>query len=306
MTINVGTRGSKLALAQTNYVISRLKEKYPENEYNVVIITTTGDKDTTRPLDELGSKGLFVDEIEKALLNDDIQMAVHSLKDMPSSPMDGLIFAKPWDREDPRDALLLKEYSSLNKLPEGAVIATGSKRRSYQLLKLRPDLKIVPIRGNIDTRIRKLHEGLSDGTKLDGIILAAAGLKRLHLEDNITEFFTVDEMIPSPGQGTLAIELAENNIKLLEMVNSLSNEESQNITFLERGFLSAIGGDCHLPIGAYACYENGQYCLKALFGSEDGTALATTKQMGKVCSQEIIDEAVSEIKRQLEEFVWEK
>jgi len=306
MTINVGTRGSKLALAQTNYVISRLKDRYPENEYNVIIITTTGDKDTTRPLDELGSKGLFVDEIEKALLNDDIQMAVHSLKDMPSSPMDGLIFAKPWDREDPRDALLLKEYSSLNELPEGAVIATGSKRRSYQLLKLRPDLKIVPIRGNIDTRIRKLHEGLSDGTKLDGIILAAAGLKRLHLEDNITEFFTVDEMIPSPGQGTLAIELAENNTKLLEMVNSLSNEESQNITFLERGFLSAIGGDCHLPIGAYACYENGQYCLKALFGSEDGTVLATTKQMGKLCSQQIIDEAVSDIKRQLEEFVWEK
>ncbi|MCR5415819.1 MAG: hydroxymethylbilane synthase [Pseudobutyrivibrio sp.] len=302
MIINVGTRGSKLALAQTNNVISRLKEKFPDNEYNVVVITTTGDKDTTRPLDAIGSKGLFVDEIEKSLLNNEIQMAVHSMKDMPSSPMEGLVFANPWEREDPRDALLLKEYASLKDLPENAVIATGSKRRSYQLLRMRPDLQIVSIRGNIDTRIRKLHEGLADGTQLDGIVLAAAGLKRLHLEDNITEYFDVNDMIPSPAQGTLAIEVAKDNQAVLDMVNSLSDVSSKNITFLERGFLSAIGGDCHLPIGAYASFEEGKYHLKALFGTEDGKAIATAESISADCNQSMIDAVVNDILNQLKEF----
>jgi hydroxymethylbilane synthase/uroporphyrinogen III methyltransferase/synthase len=301
MKIKVGTRGSKLALAQTNYVVDRLKAAYPENEYEIEIITTKGDIDLTRPLDAIGSKGIFVDEIEEALLADKIQLAVHSMKDMPDTIKEGLVFADAWEREDPRDVLILKEAKSLAELPQGANIATGSKRRSYQLLKLRPDINICPIRGNIDSRIRKLHEGLPDGTKLDGIILAAAGLHRLNIKDEILEYFSIDDMIPAPAQGRLAIEVAEANKDLLDMVNALSDEGSRQITFLERGFLKAIGGDCHLPIGAYANEAGGQFTLKALFGNEDGSKISSVEVKGGTANQEMIDEAVSQIRRQLEE-----
>ena len=300
MIIKVGTRGSKLALAQTNYVIDRLKQAFPENEYEAVIIKTTGDKDQTRPLDQIGSKGLFVDEIERALLADEIQLAVHSMKDMPSDQPEGLVFAKAWDREDPRDVLILKNGNKLSDLPQGANVATGSKRRSYQLLALRPDINIFPIRGNIDTRIKKLHEGLADGTELDGIILAAAGLKRLHIESDNYYFFDFDEMIPSPAQGTLALELNKSNTKLLEMVNSLSSDESEDFAFLERGFLQKIDGDCHLPIGAIASKTNAGYNLKALFGDEEGKHLARVSVNGAKADESLIDMAIREINKQLE------
>lgn len=300
MKIKVGTRGSKLALAQTNYVIDRLRQAFPENEYEVVIIKTTGDIDQIRPLDQIGSKGLFVDEIERALLADEIQLAVHSMKDMPSEQPKGLIFAKAWLREDPRDVLILKNGNKLSDLPEGANVATGSKRRSFQLLALRPDLHIFPIRGNIDTRIKKLHEGLADGTELDGIVLAAAGLKRLHIENDNYYFFDIDEMIPSPAQGTLALELNESNTKLLEMVNSLSSEESDSIAYLERGFLQKIEGDCHLPIGAFASKTDTGYNLKALFGDENGTKLAKVSVDGTEADDSLIELAIKEIKKQLE------
>ena len=301
MKIKIGTRGSKLAIAQTNYVIEKLKAAFPENEYEIEIIKTTGDIDLTRPLDAIGSKGIFVDEIEDALLNDKIQLAVHSMKDMPDTVRTGLIFADPWDRADARDVLILKDGGSLNDLPLGAKIATGSKRRSYQLLKLRPDLQIFPIRGNIDTRIRKLHEGLPDGTQIDGIVIAAAGLIRIGRADEISQYFSVDEMIPAPAQGTLAIEVKETNVELLNMVNTLSDIETKNITALERGFLKAIGGDCHLPIGAYAYKDEAGYNLLALFGTEDGSKLATTKVTGHVADDALIAQAVSDIRRQLEE-----
>ena len=302
MNINVGTRGSMLALAQTNYVINRLKEKYPEHEYKVVIINTTGDKDLESPLDQIGSKGVFVGEIEQALLRGDIQLAVHSMKDMPAVLADGLCFSKTWTREDPRDALILKKHSSLFDLPKGAVIATGSKRRSYQLLKLRSDLRIVNIRGNIDTRLKKLEDGLFDGTKLDGIILAAAGLKRLNLQDKITSYFEIEDMIPSPAQGTLAIELRSDNLKLKEIVDSLSDLVANDISFLERGFLLGIGGDCHLPIGAYASKTNDGYELIGLFGNKVGTKLARTKVTSNIANQMLIDKALEDIARQMKEL----
>ena len=301
MLIKVGTRGSKLALAQTNYVIEQLKQAYPENEYEVVIIKTTGDKDQTRPLDQIGSKGLFVDEIERALVEDEIQLAVHSMKDMPSEQPEGLVFAKAWNREDARDVLILKNGHSLAELPKGANVATGSKRRSCQLLALRPDINIFPIRGNIDTRINRLKNGLADGTQLDGIILAAAGLNRLKIENENLYFFDIDDMLPSPAQGTLAIEIKSENTKLLEMVNSLSDDDAEAIAFLERGFLKKIGGDCHLPIGAYAFKENDGYVLKALFGNEDGSKLATTMVSSKEPNEKMIDEAVEYIRKQLED-----
>lgn len=299
MKIKIGTRGSKLALAQSNYVLEKLKERFPENDYELVVIKTTGDLDQNRPLDALGSKGIFTDEIEKALLSGEIQLAVHSMKDMPDTLKDGLIFADPWDREDARDVLILNDAKSLDELPSGANIATGSKRRSYQLLALRPDINVFPIRGNIDTRIRKLREGLPDGTKLDGIVLAAAGLKRLGLESEISQYVSIQDMIPAPAQGTLAIELKADNEELLKMVNSFSDEVIRNITYLERGFLKKIGGDCHLPIGAYACVTDTGYDLRALFGTEDGSKIATTLVSGEKATEELIDKAVFDIKKQL-------
>ena len=299
MIIKVGTRGSKLALAQTNYVIDKLKEHYPEHEYQAVVIKTTGDLDLNRPLDAIGSKGIFVDEIEKALLSGEIQMAVHSMKDMPSVLAEGLIFAKAWEREDPRDVLILKTAKSLKDLKIGANVATGSKRRSFQLLQLRPDLNICPIRGNIDSRLRKLEEGLSDGTELDGIVLAAAGLRRLGLSEHITEYLDADAVVPAPAQGTLAIELAEKDIELLDMVNSLSDKKTEETVYLERGFLKAIGGDCHVPVGAYAEAGDDGYTLIALFGNEDGSRLTKTVVTGKEASFDLIEKAVNEINSRL-------
>ena len=300
MDIKIGTRGSKLALAQANYVLGKLKESFPNNNYEIVVIKTTGDLDQQRPLDAIGAKGIFTDEIEDSLLSGKIQLAVHSMKDMPDTLKEGLTFAKPWDREDPRDVLILNHYKKLSDLPLGANIATGSKRRSYQLLALRPDINIFTIRGNIDTRIKKLREGLPDGIKLDGIVIAAAGLKRIGLTNEISEYFSVDDMIPAPAQGTLAIELKSDKYELLDMVNSLSDAKIQEITFLERGFLKKIGGDCHLPIGAYASVSNKGYELRALFGTEDGSKLARTKQVSAKASEELIDRAVADIMQQLE------
>ena len=300
MDIKIGTRGSKLALAQANYVLEKLKESFPDNDYEIVVIKTTGDMDQHKPLDAIGSKGIFTDQIEDALLSGRIQLAVHSMKDMPDTIKEGLTFADPWDREDARDVLILNHYKSLKDLPKGANVATGSKRRSYQLRRLRPDINIYPIRGNIDTRIRKLREGLEDGTKLDGIVIAAAGLKRIGLAHEISEYFNVDDMIPAPAQGTLAIELKSDNYELLDMVNSLSDREIKDITFLERGFLKKIGGDCHLPIGAYASVTDEGYELRALFGTEDGSKLACTRQVAPDVSEELIDRAVADIMQQLE------
>ncbi|MCR5581471.1 MAG: hydroxymethylbilane synthase [Pseudobutyrivibrio sp.] len=303
MKIRIGTRGSKLALAQTNYVLEKLQNSYPDNEYETVVIKTRGDLDLTSPLDSLGAKGIFVDEIERALINNDIQIAVHSMKDMPAKPLAGLTFSKAWKREDPRDVLILRDGNSIDSLPIGAVIATGSKRRSFQLLQIRPDLNIVSIRGNIDTRLKKLKEGLEDGTQLDGIVLAAAGLNRLNLQDEITYYFPVDDMIPSPAQGTLAIEYVSSNIEMADMVNSLSDPTTDVITYLERGFLDKIGGDCHLPIGAYARVKDKGYELLALFGNEDGTALAKTSVYGDTANEELINKAVRDIKDQLKEQI---
>ena len=273
MVYKIGTRGSALAIAQTKSVVEALKQQFPEDEYEIVVIKTTGDKNQTVALDQIGAKGIFTDEIEKALLNDEIQMAVHSMKDMPSEETEGLIFADAWKREDPRDVLILRDADSLNSLPKGAVIATGSKRREVQLKRLRPDIKTVGIRGNIDTRIRKLFD---PSRGLDGIVLAAAGLHRLGLQDKITSYFSVEDMIPAPCQGTLAIQLREDNRELLEKVNSLSDADTKKATEAERAFLASTGGNCHLPIGAYLDTETNVFY--SIFGNEEGTKLDIKKQ----------------------------
>lgn len=308
----IGTRGSTLALVQTNYVIDKLKKAYLEDTFEAVIIKTTGDVEQKKALDKIGSKGIFVKEIEEGLLSGRIHMAVHSMKDMPEEPEPGLIFAKIWSREDPRDVLILKNASSLEELPKGAVIGTGSKRRKYQLLKLRPDLQVVGIRGNIDTRLRKLYEGApvefskdfgEQGIQrtLDGIVLAAAGIKRLGREAEITQYLSSEEMIPAPAQGALALELPEDALELRKKLDTLSDDETDLCVNVEREFLKQIGGNCHLPVGAYCDIVDDQLRLRAMFGNEDGSKLASTLQITDVTEDKhvIVQQVVQDIKSQL-------
>jgi len=224
MKIVVGTRGSKLALIQTNWAVEELKKANPGIEFEIKVIKTKGDLVTHLPLHKIGDKGLFTKEIEQQLLNREIDLAVHSMKDMPSILPQGLKFANVPRREDPRDILVLKEnYKTIEDLPHGARIGTGSKRRIYQLLKYRPDLEIVPIRGNIDTRIRKIED-----ENLHGIVLAAAGLLRAGLEERISSYLPTNIMIPAPAQGALALEIRENDSHMEEIISHIKDETSSS------------------------------------------------------------------------------
>lgn len=278
MKIVVGTRGSKLAVTQTNWVIDRLKEKNPSVEFEVKIIKTKGDIIQHVSLDKIGDKGLFVKEIEQQLLDGGIDMAVHSMKDMPSSLPEGLKFASIPKREDPRDVLILKEgYSSLEDLPKGATIGTGSKRRKYQLLNHRPDLNIVPIRGNVDTRIRKIVD-----ENLDGVVLAASGILRVGLEEKISYYLPTDIVVPAPAQGALAIEIRKNEPKIDEVINSLKDEITEIQVAAERGFLDGVNGSCHIPMGAYCEVDGEKIKLTGLYGDEEGKALVIKSIDGSV------------------------
>ena len=277
MKIVVGTRGSKLALAQTNWVIDKLKEKYPKVSFEIKIIKTKGDLIQNVSLDKIGDKGLFVKEIEQQLIDNKIDMAVHSMKDMPSLLPEGLKFASIPKREDARDVLVLKDgYYDINDLPTGAKIATGSKRRKYQLLKHRPDLNIVPIRGNIDTRIKKIID-----ENLDGVVLAASGLLRAGFEDKISCYIPKDIMIPAPAQGALAIEIRKSSKDIENIIESLKDIETEIQVSAERGFLDGINGSCHLPIGAYCNVDGENIDLTGLYGDEYGKKLITRTIEGK-------------------------
>ncbi len=266
----IGTRGSKLALTQAETVCSKLAETYPEHEFEIQVVKTTGDLVLDKPLHEIGDKGVFVKEIEEKLLSGELHIGVHSMKDMPASPAPGLMFARPWKREDPRDVLILREKHSLGELPEGAVIGTGSKRREFQLKRLRPDLQVVGIRGNVDTRLRKMEV-----EKLDGVLLAAAALRRLSMQDKITQYLEPEEIIPAPAQGILALEIREGEPALQSMLDALSDEETALAAEGERSFLQQMGGSCHVPVGALLQKEaDGSYKFMAMFGNETGTKQA--------------------------------
>ena len=278
MKVVVGTRGSKLALTQTNWVIDQLKERNPQVEFEVKIIKTKGDLIQHLSLDKIGDKGLFVKEIEQQLLDKEIDIAVHSMKDMPSTLPAGLRFAGTPEREDPRDVLILKEgYKNIDDLPRGAKIGTGSKRRKYQLLKYRPDLEIVPIRGNIDTRIQKIKD-----ENLDGIVLAAAGMIRAGMTEQISYYFPVDLMVPAPAQGALAIEIRENDLEIESLVNSIKDEVTQVRVAAERGFLIGVNGRCHVPMGAYCEIVGDQLKLTGLYGNEEGSKLVIKTLEGSI------------------------
>lgn len=293
MKIKIGTRGSKLALAQAEQVKEKLEEAYPELSCEICVIRTTGDKIQDKPLNEIGGKGLFVQEIEDKLLSGEIQIAVHSMKDMPE-PAHDLVFSKTWKREDNRDVLILREKKHLSQLPDGAVIGTGSLRRKVQLERIRPDLNIVGIRGNVDTRLRKLEE-----EKLDGIVLAAAGLHRLGMQAHITQYLAVEELIPAPAQGVLALEMAEHNVGLKEKIDALWDEESHKTASLERAYMEAMGGGCHAPVGA-SCEKISEkkFRFLAMFGTETGDKLAFSEVIGED-TEEILEKTIRNIKEQM-------
>ena len=240
-SLKIGSRGSQLALWQARYIAERLRRIGVETE--IEIIRTTGDRMQTASLVKAGGKGLFTKEIEEALLAGDIDVAVHSLKDLPTEHPSGLGIAAVPEREDPHDALVGKK---LSELPSGARVGTSSNRRAAQLRLLRKDLDIEPVRGNVDTRLRKMREG-----QYDSVVLAAAGLRRLGLEGEIVELFSPEQICPAPGQGALAVQTRTND-KALDVCRSLNHEPSAYAVECERSVLSSLGGGCQLPIGAFA------------------------------------------------------
>lgn len=291
MKIIVGSRGSKLAITQTNWFLNLLKARFSELEFEIKIIKTKGDQILDKALDKIGDKGLFVTEIENELINGDIDLAVHSMKDMPSELPEGLIFASVPQREDPRDVLILREgISSLDEVPIGGKIATGSKRRKYQLLKLRPDLQIMPIRGNVETRIRKIKD-----ENLDGTILAAAGVKRIGLEDKISQYFEAEEMIPAPAQGVLAIEIKSDRSDLISLVNLIEDKKTQVQVDAERAFLEGVNGSCHMPIGAFGQINDDSLTLLAVLGKEDGSNLVRKSLSGHISDAKLIGRTLADI-----------
>ena len=284
MKIVVGTRGSKLALVQTNWVVDELKKANPEIEFEVKIIKTKGDLVTHLPLHKIGDKGLFTKEIEQQLLDKEIDLAIHSMKDMPSYLPEGLKFAHSPRREDPRDALIFREgYKTLEDLPQGAKIGTGSKRRKYQLLKHRPDLEIVPIRGNIETRIKKIET-----ENLDGVVLAASGLRRAGLEEKIDYYIPTDIMLPAPAQGILALEIREDDKETEKIIDSIKDNITKVQIDAERGFLIGVNGSCHIPMGAYCEVDGEKITLTGLYGDGDGKKIVIQSKEGTLADAQKI------------------
>ncbi|MFL5802076.1 MAG: hydroxymethylbilane synthase [Roseiflexaceae bacterium] len=261
----IGTRASKLALVQTGMVRAALEQAHAELQIAVEHITTKGDVILDRPLSAIGDKGLFVTEIEDALRAGRIDLAVHSAKDLPSElPPDMLLAAFP-PREDPRDALVSRDGMRLADLPHGARVGTSSLRRACQLRALRPDLQIAELRGNVDTRLRKLREG-----QYEAVVLAAAGLLRLGLADEISEYLELDIMLPAVSQGILGIEVRAGDAATAALLAPLDDPAARIAASAERAFLARIGGGCQVPIGAYARRDGDTLVLAGMIGALDG------------------------------------
>jgi hydroxymethylbilane synthase len=266
--IKIGTRGSPLALRQSSWIKEALAGHYPQLEIELVIIKTSGDKIQDVPLSAIGGKGLFVKEIEEALLEKRIDLAVHSLKDMPGELPQGLIIGSVPVREDPRDVLISRDRMLLKDILSQKKIGTGSLRRKAQLLHHRPDLEIVPMRGNLDTRLKKMEsEGLA------GIILAAAGIHRMGLKDRVSQYLDLDISLPAVGQGALALEIREGDLRLQELVDAIHHEATALCTQAERAFLKRLQGGCQIPIAGHAWIQGQQIILKGLVAGLDGGKL---------------------------------
>ena len=255
-----------MALAQSGWVKEKIEARYPGIRVSLVKIKTKGDKILDSPLAKIGGKGLFVKEIEEALLRRDVDVAVHSMKDLPADLPEGLQIAVYPEREDPRDAFVSLEYQTLSALPEGASVGTGSLRRSAQLLHLRSDLHVVPLRGNVDTRLKKLNS-----ENLQAVILATAGLRRLGYAHRITQVLSIEEVLPAVGQGALGLELRQDDTKTRDALNFLNHETTELTVRAERAFLNKLEGGCQVPIAAYSRMEGERIILQGLVGELDGS-----------------------------------
>ena len=278
--IIIGTRGSQLALWQTNWVKAQIEKHHPGIEVEIKVISTKGDRVLDVSLPKLGEqgKGLFTKELEDALFEHRVDLAVHSLKDLPTELPPGLQIGAICEREDARDALVARNpIKSFNELPPRALIGTSSLRRQAQLKSVRPDLVIEPVRGNVDTRLRKLDEG-----RYDAIVLAAAGLHRLGHANRITEHLSEDLMLPAVGQGALAIETREDDVTTAEVIHVLNHEATRLACSAERAFLKSLGGGCLVPIAAHATIESesGVMTLNGLVASPDGLEVVRAQQSG--------------------------
>jgi len=272
--ISIGTRGSKLALYQAEWVRSEIQRRHPETEIKISKIKTTGDKILDVPIAKIGGKGLFIKEIEEALLRGEVDVAVHSMKDIPTDLPEGLHIAAVCEREDPRDAFVSRIHDSgfrihsFRELPHGATVGTSSLRRSCQLRHIRPDLKIVQLRGNLDTRLRKLDEG-----QFDAIIVAVAGMKRLGFSERVTETLEPTTCLPAIGQGAIGIECRTDDEPINTIVGALDHKGTSVATSAERAFLKRLEGGCQVPIAAYARIENSLLVIDGLVGSITGEKL---------------------------------
>ncbi len=288
-TLKIGTRGSKLALWQANWVKSSLEAKHPSLSIELVLIKTKGDKILDVPLAKVGGKGLFVKEIEEALLSGRIDLAVHSMKDMPGEIPKGLCIGAIPEREIPQDVLISRNKKRLSKLGLGAKIGTSSLRRQAQLLHARPDLVVLPLRGNVDTRLKKLET-----ENLDAIILAAAGVKRLGLENRITEYLDENIMLPAVGQGALCIEVRQNDPLVEPIVATLEHPLTRTIILGERAFLNRLEGGCQVPIAAYGKIDKNIFTLSGLVATIDGRTLIKETFSGPENSSEMIGVELAE------------
>jgi hydroxymethylbilane synthase len=271
--MRLGTRASPLAIVQTAMVRSRLEECHPGLEIEIATIATTGDQIVDRRLSEVGGKGLFAKEIEEALLAGEIDVAVHSMKDLETRLPDRLCIGAVLPREDPRDAFIGKDVLALEALPLGAVVGTASLRRQAQLLALRPDLEIVTLRGNVETRIDKIKDGQADAT-----LLAYAGLKRLKMEGVITQVISTEVMLPAVAQGAVGVELRDDDDRTRTALAAIDDADSALCVAVERAFLAVLDGSCHTPIAGLAELYGGRISLRALVARPDGTEVRQTKR----------------------------
>jgi hydroxymethylbilane synthase len=301
--IRIATRRSPLAKWQANHVRDLLMAREPGLEVRLHELVTRGDRILEVPLSEVGGKGLFVKEIEDALLARDAEIAVHSMKDLPALLADGLALGAVPVREDPRDALCSPRWKTLDKLPKGARVGTASLRRGAQLKAIRPDLHVETVRGNVETRLRKATEGL------DAVVLAYAGLRRLGLAEHATQVFSPDEMLPAVAQGALALEARADDAPTLTRLAALDHAETRVRVEAERGFLARIEGGCQVPIAGHATLEGGKVKMRALVASIDGTRIirgersapaGEARAMGVALAEDLLSRGAAEVLRECE------
>ncbi|MEW6658651.1 MAG: hydroxymethylbilane synthase [Thermodesulfobacteriota bacterium] len=302
-SLRIGTRGSKLALAQANWVKDRLEERYPDLAVELVIIKTTGDKLQDVPLAQVGGKGLFIKEIEEALLAGQVDLAVHSLKDMPALVPERLVIAAVPPREDWRDAFISHNYATLAAIPPGGRVGTGSLRRRVQVLHQRPDLEVVPLRGNVDTRLRKMAE-----QGLEAIILAAAGLARLGLTQVSRSFLSDKEMLPAVSQGALGLETRADDTRVMDLIAFLDDPVTHTAVRAERGFLARLEGGCVVPVAGLAQVQGHSLTFEALIGDLEGRRLIRgsisgpreeAASLGRTLAERLLDQGGREILAQI-------